>query len=78
MEIFIKKLNGKSISIDVQPTDTVATVKDKIKEKEQLSSSVVSDLIFLAKPLEDDKKLQDYSIRQGSTLHLFLRLRGGC
>ena len=76
MQIFVKTLSGKSSTIEVQPTETVASLKRKLADKEKLPETQ-QRLIFSGKQLEDDKTLADYNIQKESTLHLVLRLKGG-
>lgn len=72
MQIFVKTLTGKHITLEVEPTDRIVDVKDKIEEKEGIDSSE-QVLIFAGKELIDENTLQDYSVGKDSTLHLILK-----
>ena len=77
LQLFIKTLNGDTITIQANLTDKILTIKEKIQKKQDNLLPSHQRLIYGGKQLEDDKTLMDYNIQSEATLHLVVRLKGG-
>ncbi|CAG98594.1 NEDD8 family protein RUB1 [Kluyveromyces lactis] len=77
MQLKVKTLTGKEISVDVQSSETVYHIKELLEEKEGIPPSQ-QKLIFQGKQIDDNATIGSADLQDGSLLHLVLTLRGGC
>jgi ubiquitin len=76
MQIFIKTLIGRTITLHVELNYSIRNIKEIIYDKDSIPIDE-QRLIFSGKQLTDDRTLSDYNVQKDSTFHLVLLLRGG-
>ncbi|XP_055711022.1 ubiquitin-60S ribosomal protein L40-like [Phlebotomus papatasi] len=76
MQVFVRTVTGKDITLEVEGTDTIERIKSKIRDKDGTPEEEQC-LTYVGKPLQDIHRVSDYSIQEHSTIHLALRLLGG-
>ncbi|EMR10166.1 NEDD8 protein [Pneumocystis murina B123] len=76
MLIKVKTLTGKEIELDIDPSDKVIRIKERMEEKEGIPP-IQQRLIFGGKQMSDERTASEYNLEGGSVLHLVLALRGG-
>eukprot|EP01091_Cochliopodium_minus_P004572 TRINITY_DN14464_c0_g1_i1.p1 TRINITY_DN14464_c0_g1~~TRINITY_DN14464_c0_g1_i1.p1 ORF type:complete len:128 (-),score=43.38 TRINITY_DN14464_c0_g1_i1:1-339(-) len=76
LQLFVKSINGKTRTVEVNTTDTIRQIKEQIRDKEGINPDE-QRLIYAGKNLDDDKTVSDYNLSADATLHLVLRVRGG-
>ena len=75
MQIFVRMLSGKTVTLQVEKSDSVASLKQKIEDKEGIKADQ-QRFVFGGKNLQDNNTLSDYNIQENSTLNLVLHMHG--
>ena len=74
MLIIVKSATGRKITLNMEPENTILQVKQAIQEKDGIDLAHIK-LLFGGKPLQDEKKLSEYKIEAGTSIHVLYNLR---
>lgn len=76
MQVKVITLSGDERIVEVDPSDKVLFIKEKLEEQEGIPPEQ-QRLIYQGRQLNDDKSLNSYKLKNGTVLHLVVALRGG-
>lgn len=76
LQVFVKTLTGKTITLEISPQNSIEDVKSKIEQREGVPAEI-QRLVFAEKQLDNGRFVGDYKIKKDSTIHLVLNLCGG-
>ena len=76
MHLLVKTVSGRTVSLEVQPTETVESVKKQLQERENVDS-YNQRLVFAGKELEDNELLSSYPISEEATVEMLFKIAGG-
>ena len=76
-QVFVKTGSGRTITCNVQPSDTIAYVRSRLQHKLKHLGLHQHGLVYGGNLLDHHRTLSDYNIHPRSTLHLVPCLRGG-
>ena len=76
MQIFFKTSTGKKITLEVEPSETIKEIREKIKKEEEGIYLENQNLVFARRQLEDDRTLEDYNIKNDSIIHSVTKTGG--
>jgi hypothetical protein len=75
MQVLIKKLDGQKQQFDLEPSQSIADVKEMLAEKCGIFKEMIR-LIFKGQPMTDEKSLQDHNVQAGEIIHMIMQMRG--
>lgn len=76
LQVHVKTFAGKTITVEVEPDESIESLKNKLQSKEGIPINQ-QRILFGGKQLDSKKTISDYDIQNESTMHMVLRLRGG-
>jgi len=76
MQIYVKTLTGRRVQFEIEPTESLSILRDKVMESEGIDASQIR-MIHSGSQINFTDTFDKTKIKSGDTIYLVLALRGG-